>query len=44
MTPPSAPLVSLATALASRALNARIRAKFAYARLEWRDFMIALSM
>lgn len=42
--PPSAPLVSLATALASRALSARIRAKLAYARLEWRDFMIALSM
>jgi hypothetical protein len=41
--PPSAPLVSLATALASRALSARIRAKLAYARLEWRDFMVTRS-
>jgi len=41
---PSAPLVSLATVPPVLGLTARIRAKLACARLEWRDFMITLAV
>lgn len=44
VTPPSAPLVSLAPALPALGLNARDRANLASARLEWRDFVITFSV
>jgi hypothetical protein len=44
VTPPSAPLVSLAPALPALGLNARDRANLASARLEWRDFVVAFSV
>lgn len=43
VTPPSAPLVSLATALAALALNARTRANLDCVRLVRRDFMVTRS-